>query len=116
MHKNHIERLKSKIRQMEVISLASEARLKASEDRLEEQQITIDSNAVLLETLQAQHFEQQQRTIDSNAALLETLRTQKTNAQAEKVSTLENNLVLLQTVQAEHAALQNCMTIWRKHL
>ena len=105
MHKNHIERLKSKIREMEVTSLASKARLKASEDRLEQQQRTIDSNAVLLQTLQAQHFEQQQRTSDSKAALLETLR----NAQAEKVSmnvTLENNSVLLQTVQAEHAALQ----------
>ncbi len=42
-----VERLKSKIHEMEVISLASEARLKASEDRLEQQQRTIDSNAVL---------------------------------------------------------------------
>ncbi len=57
MHKNHIERLKSKIREMEVTSLASKARLKASEDRLEQEQRTIDSNAVLLQTLQAQHLE-----------------------------------------------------------
>jgi hypothetical protein len=80
MYKNHIERLKRKIREMEVTSMESEARLKASEDRLEHQQRTIDSNAVLLQTLQTQH----------------------TNAQAEKVSmnvALQNNSVMLQTVQ-----------------
>jgi hypothetical protein len=52
MYKNHIERLKSKIRVMELSTLANEARLKASEDRLEHQQRTIDGNAVLLQTLQ----------------------------------------------------------------
>jgi hypothetical protein len=55
MYVNHIERLKSKIREMEVTNLANEARPKASEDRLEHQQRTIHGNAVLLQTLQMQH-------------------------------------------------------------
>ena len=50
MYVNHIERLKSKIREMEVTNLANEARPKASEDRLEHQQRTIHGNAVLLQT------------------------------------------------------------------
>jgi hypothetical protein len=78
MH-DHIERLKLKIREMEVATLANEARLKASEVRLEHQE----------------------RTIDGNAAVLENLQTQHTNAQAEHADCS----VLLQTVQAEHAAL-----------
>ena len=78
MH-DHIQRLKLKIREMEVATLANEARLKASEDRLEHQQRIIDGNVVLLETLQTQH----------------------TNAQAEHADCS----VLLQNVQAEHAAL-----------
>jgi hypothetical protein len=81
MYKNHIERLKSKIREMEVTNLANEARLKASEDRLEHQQRTIDGNAVLLQNLQAEH----------------------TIAQSEHADCT----VLLQTVQADHAALQD---------
>jgi hypothetical protein len=48
MH-DHIQRLKLKIREMEVATLANEARLKASEDRLEHQQRIIDGNVVLLE-------------------------------------------------------------------
>jgi hypothetical protein len=78
MH-DHIKRLKLKIREMEVATLANEARLKASEDKLEHQQRIIDGNVVLLETLETQH----------------------TNAQAEHADCS----VLLQTVQAEHAAL-----------
>jgi hypothetical protein len=78
MH-DHIQRLKLKIREMEVATLANEARLKASEDRLEHQQRIIDGNVVLLETLQTQH----------------------TNAQAEHADCS----VLLHNVQAEHAAL-----------
>ena len=78
MH-DHIQRLKLKIREMEVATQANEARLKASEDRLEHQQRIIDGNVVLLETLQTQH----------------------TNAQAEHADCS----VLLQNVQAEHAAL-----------
>ena len=54
MH-DHIERLKLKIREMEVATLANEARLKASEVRLEHQERTIDGNAVVLENLQTQH-------------------------------------------------------------
>jgi hypothetical protein len=64
MH-NHIERLKSKIREMEVTTLANEARLKASEDRLEHQQRTIDGNAVLLQTLQTQHTNAQAEHADA---------------------------------------------------
>ena len=78
MH-DHIQRLKLKIREMEVATLANEARLKASEDRLEHQQRINDGNVVLLETLQTQH----------------------TNARAEHADCS----VLLQNVQAEHAAL-----------
>ena len=78
MH-DHIQRLKLKIREMEVATLANEARLKASEDRLEHQQ----------------------RIIDGNVVLLETLHTQYNNAQAEHADCS----VLLQNVQAEHAAL-----------
>jgi hypothetical protein len=94
MFKNHIERLKSKIREMLVNSQASEARLKASDERLEQQQRTIDNNALLIQTLQTQQA--------MNALMIET-------AQAEKLAlnvTLEINSVLLQTAQAEHAALQ----------
>ncbi len=83
MFKNHIERLKSKIREMLVNSQVSEARLKASDERLE----------------------QQQRTIDSNALLIQTLQTQQAMKLALNV-TLEKNSVLLQTAQAEHASLQ----------
>ena len=84
MYKNHIERLKSKLREMEVTNLANEARLKASEDRSENQQRTIDGNAVLLQNLQAEH------TI-----------AQTVLAEHADLS------VLLQTVQADHAALQD---------
>ena len=51
---NHIERLKSKISEMLVKSQASEARLIASEERLEQQQRIIDRNALLIQTLQTQ--------------------------------------------------------------
>ena len=91
---NHIERLKSKISEMLVKSQASEARLIASEERLEQQQRIIDRNAFLIQTLQTQQA--------TNALVIET-------AQAEKLAlnvTLESNSVLLQTAQAEHAALQ----------
>ena len=44
MH-DHIQRLKLKIRDMEVATLANKARLKASEDRLEHQQRINDGNA-----------------------------------------------------------------------
>ncbi len=91
---NHIERLKSKISEMLGNSQASEARLIASEERLEQQQRIIDSNALLIQTLQTQQA--------MNALVIET-------AQAEKLAlnvTLESNSVLLQTAQAEHAALQ----------
>jgi hypothetical protein len=94
MFKNHIERLKSKISELLVNRQASEARQIASDERLEQQQRTIDSNALLIQTLQTQ-----QGVI---ALLLET-------AEAEKIAvnvTLERNLALLQTAQAEHAALQ----------
>jgi len=85
--KNHIERLKFKIREMAVKRIETEALLKASEDRLASQQHTIDSNALLLQSLEVE----------------------QTNVQAEKVAlnlALENNGFMLQTVQAEQAALQ----------
>ena len=94
MFKNHIERLKSKISALLVNRQASDARQIASDERLEQQQRLIDSNALLIQTLQTQ-----QGVI---ALLLET-------AEAEKVAvnvTLERNSALLQTAQAEHAALQ----------
>ena len=84
---SHIDRLKFKIREMEVKRLETEALLKASEERLASQQHTIDSNALLLESLQVE----------------------QTNAQADKVAlnlALENNGFMLQTVQAQQAALQ----------
>ena len=84
---SHIDRLKFKIREMEVKRLETEALLKASEERLASQQHTIESNALLLESLQVE----------------------QSNAQAEKVAlnlALENNGFMLQTVQAEQAALQ----------
>ena len=43
--KNHIERLKFKISEMELKRLESEELLKAKEDRLASQQQTIESNA-----------------------------------------------------------------------
>jgi hypothetical protein len=85
--KNHIDRLKFKISEMEVKRIETEALLKASENRLATQQHTIESNALLLESLQVQ----------------------QSNAQAEKVVlnlALENNGFMLQTVQAQQAALQ----------
>ena len=94
MFKNHIERLKSKISALLVNRQASDARQIASDERLEQQQRLIDSNALLIQTLQTQ-----QGVI---ALLLET-------AEAEKIAvnvTLERNSALLQTAQAEHAALQ----------
>jgi hypothetical protein len=84
MYKNHIERLKSKIREMQVTNLANEARLKASEDKLENQQRMIDGNAVLLQNLQAEH------------TIAQTVLAEHGNC-----------TVLLQTVQADHAALQD---------
>ena len=94
MFKNHIERLKSKISELLVNKQASEARRIASDERLEQQQRLIDSNALLIQTLQTQ-----QGVI---ALLLET-------AEAEKIAVnvaLERNSALLQIAQAEHAALQ----------
>jgi hypothetical protein len=85
--KNHIDRLKYKISEMEVKRIETEALLKASEDRLASQQHTIESNALLLESLQVQ----------------------QSNAQADKVAlnlALENKGFMLQTVQAQQAALQ----------
>ncbi len=67
--------------------LETEALLNASEERLASQQHTIESNALLLESLQVE----------------------QTNAQADKVAlnlALENNGFMLQTVQAQQAALQ----------
>ena len=61
---NHIERLKSKISEMLVKSQASEARLIASEERLEQQQRIIDRNAFLIQTLQTQQA--------TNALVLQT--------------------------------------------
>ena len=52
--KNHIERLKFKISEMEVKRIETEALLKASEDRLASQQHTIESYAMLLESLEVQ--------------------------------------------------------------
>jgi hypothetical protein len=52
--KNHIDRLKFKISEMEVKRIETEALLKASENRLATQQHTIESNALLLESLQVQ--------------------------------------------------------------
>jgi hypothetical protein len=85
MFKNHIDRLKSKISEMEDSRVASEGLQRANQERLE----------------------QQERTIASNALLLEALRRQHANVLADKVSlnlTIDNNALLLQTVQAEHAA------------
>jgi hypothetical protein len=81
MFKNHIERLKSKIREMEVSRVASEALQKASQERLEHQELTIASNALLLEALRTQHA----------------------NGLADKVSLnlpIDNNVLMLHTVQA----------------
>jgi hypothetical protein len=85
MFKNHIERLKSKISEMEDSRVASDALQRANQERLEHQE----------------------RTIASNALLLEALRMQHANVLADKVSlnlTIDNNALLLQTVPAEHAA------------
>ena len=85
--KSHIERLKFKIREMEVKRLETEALLKASEEILASQQHTIESNALLLESLQVE----------------------QTNAQVEKEAlnlALENKGFMLQTVQEEQVALQ----------
>ncbi len=94
MFKNHIERLKSKISELLVNRQASEARQIASDERLEQQQRTIDSNALLIQTLQTQE--------GVIALLLETAETEKI---AVNVA-LERNSAMLQTAQAEHAALQ----------
>ncbi len=45
---SHIDRLKFKIREMEVKRLKTEALLKASEERLASQQHTIESNALFV--------------------------------------------------------------------
>ena len=90
MFKDHIQRLKFKMGAMEVQRLEREALLKAKDEILEEQQ----------------------HTIERNALLLEGIRTQLTNAQGEKAVLLEgirtqgNNAVLLQTVQAQLAVLE----------
>ncbi len=80
MFKNHIERLKYKISEMEVKRVESESRLQASEERLASQQHIIESNVLLLHTLQAQH----------------------TSAEADKIAlslSLESKGVMLQAVQ-----------------
>ena len=51
--KNHIERLKFQISEMELKRLESEELLKAKEDRLASQQQTIESNALLFQAQQA---------------------------------------------------------------
>ena len=87
MFKDHIQRLKFKMGAMEVQRLETEALLKAKDEILEDQQDTIERNALLLEGI----------------------RTQLTNAQGEKATlnrTLGNNAVLLQTVQAQLAGLE----------
>ena len=90
MFKDHIQRLKFKMGAMEVQRLEREALLKAKDEILEDQQDTIERNALLLEGI----------------------RTQLTNAQGEKAVLLEgirtpgNNAVLLQTVQAQLAGLE----------
>jgi len=52
--KNHIERLKYNISEMEVASRATEVRLIASEAQVEDQQGIINSNALLLQGLQTE--------------------------------------------------------------
>ncbi len=94
MFKNHIARLKSKIREMFVNSQAIEARLQASDERLEQQQRTIDSNALLIQTLQTQQA--------MNVLAIETGQAETSALNA----TLERNSLLLQTAQAERASLQ----------
>ena len=87
MFKDHIQRLKFKMAAMEVQRIQTEALLKAKDEILEEQQ----------------------HTIERNALLLEGIRMQLTNAQGEKATlnrTLGNNGVLLQTVQAQLAGLE----------
>ena len=90
MFKDHIQRLKFKMGAMEVQRLETEALLKAKDAILEDQQDTIERNALLLEGI----------------------RTQLTNAQGEKavllegIRTLGNNAVLLQNVQAQLAGLE----------
>jgi hypothetical protein len=51
MFKNHIERLKSKISALEVSLVASAVLQKANQERLEHQERTIASNALLLGAL-----------------------------------------------------------------
>ena len=67
--KNHIERLKFKIREMVVKRIETEALLKASEDRLASQQHTIDSNALLLQSLQMEQTNVQAEKVALNLAL-----------------------------------------------
>ena len=55
MFKNHIQRLKSKISALEVSLVASDVLQKASQERLEHQDRTIASNALLLGALRTQH-------------------------------------------------------------
>jgi hypothetical protein len=51
MFMNHIDRLKSKISEMEDSRVASEGLQRANQERLEQQERTIASNALLLEAL-----------------------------------------------------------------
>ena len=93
--KNHIERLKFNMSVMEIESRAKEARLIASEALVEGQQRMIDSNALLLQSLQTQHTNAQmelarieqvqtQHVMTLQAAHLQELKTQHTNAQVEQ--------------------------------
>ena len=84
MFKNHIERLKCKIREMEVSRAASEALQKASQDRWEHQERTIASNALVLEALRTQHANGLQTVAAEHAAALQV-------AHARQQLVLDNN-------------------------
>jgi hypothetical protein len=73
---NHIERLNSKISEMQVNSQAREARLKAREESLEEQQRINNSNALLIETLQTQQA--------MNVLLLQTAQVENLSMRQER--------------------------------
>jgi len=83
MFKNHIERLKSKISALEVSLVASDVLQKASQKRLEHQDRTIASNALLLGALRTQHAngqtEIEERQVASAAFVAEVARLRAEN-------------------------------------
>jgi hypothetical protein len=98
--KNHIERLKYNISEMEVASRATEVRLIASEAQVEDQQGIINSRVA--------QVEDQQGIINSNALLLQGLQTEQANALLERarLDQMEVQHILL---QAEHLRVQRLL-------